>query len=130
MLAPDNYEYKFIVDDRWITDPENKLTIDDGSWNKNSLLTIEPNYTFILKDYPDAKSVVLSGSFNNWNEKAYQMQRLNGEWIFHLNLSPGKYKYKFIVDGVLINDPANSLWEENEYGTGNSVLWFNPLSPK
>lgn len=130
VLAPGNYEYKFIVDDRWMTDPANHLVIEDGSGNKNSLLTIEPNYTFILKDYPNAKSIVLTGSFNDWNEKAYQMQRLNGEWIFHLNLAPGRYTYKFIVDGDWINDPANLLWEENEYGTGNSVLWFNPISPQ
>jgi hypothetical protein len=29
-----------------------------------------------------------------------------------------------IVDKEWKLDPGNELWEENEYGTGNSVLWI------
>jgi hypothetical protein len=49
-----------------------------------------------------------------------------GAWIFPIYLKPGKYTYKFIVDQKWILDPANDLWEDNEYGTGNSVLWIEP----
>jgi hypothetical protein len=31
-----------------------------------------------------------------------------------------------VVDQKWIIDPTNELWEENEYGTGNSVLWIEP----
>jgi hypothetical protein len=32
--------------------------------------------------------------------------------------------YKFIADGNWILDPANQLWEQNEHGNGNSVVWI------
>ena len=51
------------------------------------------------------------------------MSKQDGKWILPLFLNPGKYTYKFIIDGKWILDPANKLYEENEYGTDNSVLW-------
>ena len=53
------------------------------------------------------------------------MQRVGDEWIFKVHLYPGKHLYKFIVDGKWILDPGNKLWEQNEYNTGNSVVWID-----
>jgi len=36
----------------------------------------------------------------------------------------GKHLYKFIVDGKWIKDPDDPLWEGNEFGTDNSVIWI------
>jgi hypothetical protein len=44
--------------------------------------------------------------------------------MFAVHLSLGKHLYKFIVDDKWMNDPGNALWEQNEYGNGNSVLWI------
>jgi hypothetical protein len=52
------------------------------------------------------------------------MQHKGDEWTFSVHLSPGKHLYKFIVDGVWMKDPDNKLWEQNEYNTGNSVIWI------
>jgi len=52
------------------------------------------------------------------------MIKENGIWKYPVHLNPGKHSYKFIVDGRWMIDPANELWEENEFGTGNSVLWI------
>ena len=52
------------------------------------------------------------------------MVREGNSWKFPLRLKPGKYTYKFIVDGTWILDPGKPLFEENEHGTGNSVLWI------
>jgi 1,4-alpha-glucan branching enzyme len=112
------------VDGNWITDPENKLMVG-GNENRNSFFTVKPNYTFTFKADSTVKSVKLSGTFNNWEKEGYTMQKTpNGEWIFPLYLKPGKYLYKLIVDGNWIVDPGNSLWEENEFNNGNSVLWI------
>ena len=54
------------------------------------------------------------------------MKKENGKWIFPIFLKPGKYTYKFIVDGTWILDPENKLFEQNEYNTNNSVLWIEP----
>ena len=90
----------------------------------NSFLIIQPNYTFRLRGFNDAKTVFLSGDFNNWDPKAYSMKKEGEEWVFPVHLFAGKHLYKFVVDGKWINDPANPLWEQNEYGTGNSILWI------
>lgn len=125
VLGPGNYEYKFIVDGEWMTDPANSLTTGSGIFT-NSFLSVKPNYAFRLKDYLDAETVVVTGSFNSWNEEGFRMLKQETQWIFPIYLLPGKYTYKFIVDGEWILDPGNDLWEENEYGTGNSVLWMEP----
>jgi hypothetical protein len=119
VIGPGNYEYKFIVDKQWMSDPANSITGDNG----NSFLVIQPNYTFTL-EMANAKKVYLAGDFNNWDPKSIPMKREGDRWIYHVHLAPGKHRYKFIVDGKWIKDPANKLWEENEFDTGNSVLWI------
>jgi Glycogen recognition site of AMP-activated protein kinase len=121
-LGPGNYEYKYIVDGKWVSDPDNPRNSANSG---NSFLIIEPNYTFRLKGFKDAKNVFLAGDFNNWDPKAYAMKKEGDEWIFPVHLFAGKHLYKFVIDGKWITDPANSLWEQNEYDTGNSVLWID-----
>jgi hypothetical protein len=127
ILAPGNYEYKFIVDGYWITDPENSARTGSGGY-MNSILAIKPNHTFVLDHYPDAESVIVTGTFNGWRKDGYQMVKGEGKWYLPLNLKPGKTLYKFIVDGTWIRDPDNDLWENNAEGTGNSVLWIKTQS--
>ncbi|HTM92895.1 MAG TPA: glycogen-binding domain-containing protein [Flavisolibacter sp.] len=119
-LGAGNYEYKFIIDGKWITDPANSMS-SPGSGN--SFLIIDPNYTFRLKGFKDAKKVFLAGDFNSWDPKAYPMEKTGDDWVFPVHLTVGKHLYKFIVDDKWMNDPNNPLWEQNEYGTGNSILW-------
>jgi len=116
------YEYKFIVDDTWIPDPANPFSIGSGNY-VNSVVTIQPNHTFVLQDYLNATEVIVTGTFSNWNPSLYRMIKHDGKWIFPVHLRPGKVLYKFVVDGTWILDPANELWEENEWGSGNSILW-------
>jgi len=123
-LSPGNYEYKFIVDGEWITDPDNPYFIYHGDYT-NSFIVIEQNHTFRLSDFDGAKNVIVTGSFTGWSETNNRMIRKNDEWIFPIHLEPGKYTYKFIVDGEWILDPNNSLYEENEYGTDNSFIWIS-----
>jgi hypothetical protein len=52
------------------------------------------------------------------------MKKEDGQWTLDVYLGYGKHTYKFIVDGKWILDPDNKLWEQNEYSTGNSVLWI------
>ena len=122
-LAAGNYQYKFIVDGNWMRDPTNSNTGVDGS-EVNSFIAVKPNHMFRLKGYNNARAVRLSGSFNNWHEYGYTMEHKGDEWVINLRLKPGKYLYKFIIDGKWIIDPGNQLWEQNEFDTGNSVLWI------
>ena len=123
VLAPGNYGYKFVVDGQWITDPQNTRTVVINGF-ENSLITVQPNHMFRLKGHAQAKKVIVSGSFNNWQKDSFVMTRQQDDWVCALYLRPGRYAYKFVVDGIWMLDEANPLWEDNEYGTGNSVIWI------
>lgn len=120
-LGPGNHEYKFRVDGHLIPDPSNPVT---SSETGSSYLILHPNHTFRLNGFEKAKQVYLAGEFNRWNPAAFAMEKKRDVWVFPVHLSVGKHLYKFIVDGKWIIDPQNKLWEQNEYGTGNSVLWI------
>ena len=48
---------------------------------------------------PHAHSVCLAGTFNGWDPGALpMMRRVTGEWTIELDLAPGRYEYKFVVD--------------------------------
>jgi hypothetical protein len=125
VLAAGIYEYKFIVDGKWMPDPANPRTVGTGDY-VNSVITFKPNHTFYLRHFSNAKSVLVTGSFNGWSTSGYRMEMVDGVWTCELFLKSGKYTYKFIVDGQWMIDPANDDWESNWEGTGNSVLWIGP----
>ena len=121
-LGPGNYEYRFIVDGKWTDDPANPLFVTTRTDHVvNSFLIIQPNYSFRLKGYPEAKDVFLAGDFNDWTPNALKMTRVGDAWIFNVHLSVGKHLYKFVVDGHWIKDPDNPLWENDG---DNSVIWM------
>lgn len=84
--------------------------------------SLKGNTTFRLRGYADASIVVLSGSFNNWSQSQFVFAREGGEWVCRIDLQPGKYTYKFIVDGNWILDPSNPNTEDDDYGVNNSVV--------
>jgi beta-lactamase regulating signal transducer with metallopeptidase domain len=84
--------------------------------------SLKGNTTFKLSGYANARIVAVAGSFNNWNQSQFLFSRVDGEWICKLNLPPGKYEYKFIVDGNWLVDPRNPTIAHDERGNANSVL--------
>lgn len=83
--------------------------------------------TFRLKGHDDAAVVVLAGSFNAWNQSQLVFGREGGEWVCRVDLDPGVYQYKFIVDGDWLLDPSNPDTAEDEAGNVNNVLEVKPL---
>ena len=70
--------------------------------------------------------VILMGDFNHWNPKKHAMKNDGtGKWKKVVMLEPGRYEYKFLVDGEWKNDPRNSQTCWNCFGTQNSVLHLN-----
>ncbi len=77
---------------------------------------------FCLKA-PQAKSVYVTGSFNDWSlDENCRMSNNDGVWTLKVNLKPGTYKYQFIVDGKWQEDPANTSIERNSFGDINSLI--------
>lgn len=125
VLAAGNYDYRFIVDGNWMPDPANQNQVREGG-ETNSFIAVKPNHTFKLKGYGNARRVILSGTFNDWDKQGYTMAHIGDEWVISMRLKSGKHLYKFIVDGKWILDPENKFYEDNEFHTGNSVLWITP----
>ena len=79
---------------------------------------------------PGAQSVFLAGTFNGWDPSVTPMQMdQSGEWHVTIELSPGRYEYKFIVDGIWGCEPgvADELYARedailNAFGTKNRVI--------
>jgi len=122
-LPPGRYEYKFIVDGQWMHDPNSKENIVNEHGTLNSVLRITVPVTFTLKSFPEAKKIILAGSFNDWDEHKIRMTRTGNEWKVTIPLTGGKFQYKFIVDGRWITDPENPLIEDDGKGNLNSILF-------
>jgi hypothetical protein len=98
--------------------------IDDQEGGKMS--TAKERVTFGLRA-PEAKQVFLAGTFNGWSTDEDCMKAgKNGVWKMTKKLQPGRYEYKFVVDGVWKLDPACTDTVRNHYGTANNVLEVVP----
>ena len=85
---------------------------------------------FILRDHPNAKTVALAGTFNNWNPQSTPMTRKSADWSVTIKLAPGTYRYKFVVDKERWTvDPENSQTEDDGNGHINSVVVVTPNHP-
>lgn len=75
---------------------------------------------FVLEGYPDAGKVGLAGDFNSWSPHSNPMTRTADHWVAEVEAEPGRQRYKFVVDGKWLRDPANP--ETDHTGdTANSV---------
>ena len=74
--------------------------------------------------YPRAKSVQIAGDFNDWQPSKLPMEKIGdgGVWQTSAKLSPGKYRYRLVVDGQWQQDPYNEHTELNPFGGYNSVI--------
>ena len=81
----------------------------------------EINFTITA---PNAKEIYIVGDFNQWKvSEENRLSRLDdGKWLKRFELSPGRYKYKFVIYGEWTHDDSNSDREKNVYGTFDSVL--------
>ncbi len=72
---------------------------------------------------PDAVSVYLAGTFNNWQPDAKPMHPVgNSLWVKQVLLPLGTYEYCLVVDGEFRPDPRAKESVPNRFGGVNSVL--------
>jgi len=73
---------------------------------------------------PNAKEVYVVGDFNSWTiDKSSKLKMVkDGEWEKSFYLLPGRYRYKFVADGLWLWDPTNAKKEPNPYGDFDSVF--------
>jgi 1,4-alpha-glucan branching enzyme len=74
-------------------------------------------------DVPKARSVFVAGTFNNWSSTATPMVFVGGtKWSKDLSLPPGRYEYRFLVDGEWMEPPQAKGYTPNPHGGRNAVF--------
>jgi 1,4-alpha-glucan branching enzyme len=70
-----------------------------------------------------AKVVLITGDFNSWKKEGLLLNHDgNGTWRTVLDLAPGEYQYRLLVDGKW-HDHAQAMKRvPNPFGTENCVL--------
>jgi len=72
---------------------------------------------------PRAQSVNVCGTFNAWRTNAGHLTKdYLGVWKGSVSLRPGKYEYRFFVDGQWADDPRTKKTVANQFGSKNAVL--------
>ena len=96
---------------------------EDGNWHwiDSPGVTVTPQGVVFTVEAVTAERVQLVGDFNNWWVEGSDMQRDGRLWKKVLNLQPGRYLYRFVVDGNWQSDPFNAAVEPCPGGY-NSVL--------
>ena len=133
-------EYRMVVDGLWMTDPENSRITTDQSGITLSSFTIpekegppespRTDNLMITFQYFGARGqkVYVYGDFNNWDPYMYRMAEEpgSGSYSCRLRLSPGTYRYKYIVDGTALPDPLNEEKTLDSFGETASVFTVGP----
>jgi chromosome partitioning protein len=73
-------------------------------------------------DAPEAHRVQLAGDFNAWEPGGADMECCGGVWRTTVSLAPGRYLYRYVVDGSWQRDPQNPEVEPSPFGDYNSVI--------
>ena len=75
---------------------------------------------------PEAKIIFIAGTFNDWDTKSMPMKKgKDGTWRVTIKLLPGRYEYKYFVDGVWAENLPGIDTVPNSFGTYNCVISVN-----
>lgn len=158
-LADGSYQYKFVADGSWMTDPVATEFADDGYGGKNSIVHVGAGAATTPKSTPatpaatpsaspgatpsatpaaaaidvtfqyqpvigGARDIFLAGSFNNWSADGARLSDADGDGTFEvtLPLAPGRYEYKFVVQGTWMTDDNAAEFADDGFGGKNSVV--------
>ncbi|MDQ8206040.1 alpha-amylase family glycosyl hydrolase [Coraliomargarita sp. SDUM461003] len=78
--------------------------------------------TFRIDGLEQAQSVALVGEFNDWNDSTHRLQRVDGGWAVNTAFKPGRYLYKYVIDGQWQPDPRPGDRFADGYGGWNSFI--------
>jgi hypothetical protein len=58
------------------------------------------------------------------------MEQVGRVWKMVLKLAPGRYRYRYVIDGRWETDPRNAAVEPSPYGGNDSLIVLEePLTP-
>ncbi len=83
---------------------------------------------FVLMQ-PEAHSVALAGSFNQWSASSHQLVRepSHGLWTIVVALPPGEHLFMYVVDGTQwTSPPLAEDYADDGFGAKNGVVVVRP----
>ena len=103
---------------------EDTVNYEYNENRENTIFVDEEGYIVIRYYNPDAEYVMIAGDFNDWDPESLEMYEVgDGWWEAVLELEPGVYQYKFVVNGEeWVSDPNAFAYVDDGFGGKNSVL--------
>jgi 1,4-alpha-glucan branching enzyme len=83
---------------------------------------------FMLTD-PDAQSVALAGSFNQWSTSSHPLvrERSSAVWSVVVVLPPGEHLFMYFVNGARwVSPPRAEDYADDGFGSRNGVVFVRP----
>jgi hypothetical protein len=77
--------------------------------------------TFVLNPPFDGSKIYVAGCFNQWHPDPLRKQK-DGTYRKSVELPPGQYEYKYLIDGKWLEDPESPGYSANPFGTRNSTF--------
>jgi hypothetical protein len=89
--------------------------------------TSRPGFLSVVFELPScvwADRIIVSGTFNNWNECEVPMrQDRDGVWRARLELPAGqRFEFRYLIDGRWQTDYHADGFTENGFGSHNSIV--------
>jgi chromosome partitioning protein len=83
---------------------------------------VTPDGVMFTVEAPNATHVQLAGDFNDWTPDSGEMEPVGRVWKKLLQLAPGRYRYRYVIDGQWRSDPRNRAAEPSPFGGEDSLL--------
>lgn len=83
---------------------------------------VTPEGVVFTVEAPNAAQVQVAGDFNDWKAASGEMEPAGRVWKRTLKLAPGRYRYRYVIDGQWCRDPHNAAVEPSPFGGDDSLL--------
>src|SRR5688572_2953644 len=90
---------------------------------------VTPDGVVFTLEAPDALQVQIAGDFNSWRPEWTEMESVGRLWRTVLKLAPGRYRYRYVIDGQWRTDPMNPAFEPSPFSGNDSLLVLEEPEP-
>ena len=122
----DGKTFNFIFNNNSDTQTKD-LTISNDAIQANGGPEVDGRKVTFTYENASASQVYLAGSMNGWSTNAAEMKKSDSMFTYTMELDPGLYEYKFVVDGNWVQDSQNPTVMVHKDSNMNSVVIVSGL---
>jgi len=104
---------------------DRSLPLVDPSISSSGLATTSNQDVLFVVPAPDADSVAVVGDFSNWEAVPLTDDNEDGIWTASIPLTPGRYEYAFLIDGLWRGQDLLADEHVENYGQFTSVRYVS-----